>query len=176
MTPHYSSDILSDYVHGAVSAALDRAIFVHLESCDACRSVRDEEASLGEVLRAAALLDERELPSMVRARVWDAVRRERPTLLGRLRSRWATALAVPVAACLALAAYIGTPMIAGTSAPRVTASYYLDEHNAQTTESPLGPSVAPAVYSSDGSSSADAASYIDNADAATLDDADGAGR
>jgi predicted anti-sigma-YlaC factor YlaD len=175
MTPHYSSEILSDYVHGAVGTALDGAILAHLQGCGECRAVHDDEARLSEVLRAAALADERELPSMVRARVWDAVRRERPTLLDRLRSRWGPIVAVPVAATLALAAYVGTPVIQGSSAPRVSASYFLDQHNAQTTQGPLGPSVTPAVYSADTTSSTSAASYIDNADAATIDDVDGAG-
>jgi predicted anti-sigma-YlaC factor YlaD len=176
MNPHYSSEILSDYLHRALSPAADSAVLTHLDVCGDCRRRFDDEAAIGDALRAAARADEREFPSMVKARVWDAVRRERPTLLDRLHSRWATALAVPVAAMVALAVYFGTPILQSAGPPTVSASYYLDEHNAQTTQSPLGPSVSPAVYTTDGTGSATAASYIDTADAATLDDAAGAGR
>jgi len=151
-------------------------VLSHLEACSDCSRRFDDEAALGDALRAAARSEELEFPSMVKARVWDAVRRERPTLLDRLRSRWAPAFAVPVAAMVALMAYFGTPILQSAGPPTVSASYYLDEHNAQTTQSPLGPSVSPAVYTTDGTGSATAASYIDTADAATLDDAAGAGR
>ena len=113
---------------------------------------------------------------MVKARVWDAVRREQPSVWMRLRSRWTPAFVVPVAAAVAVAAYFGPPVLQRAGPSTITASYYLDEHNAQTTQSPLGPSVSPAVYTTDGSGAATAASYIDTADAATLDDAAGARR
>jgi len=176
MNPHYSSETLSDYLHRALSPAADSAVLTHLDACGECRRRFEDEAALGDALRAAARAEEREFPSMVKARVWDAVRRERPTLLDRLRSRWATAFAVPVAAMIALALYFGTPILQSSGPATVTASYYLDEHNAQTTQNPLGPSVSPAVYTTEGSAPASAASYIDTADAATLDDAAGAGR
>jgi hypothetical protein len=102
------------------------------------------------------------------------VRDQKPTLLDRLRSPWGPAIAVPIAAAVALAAYFGTPVLrGGNTTPGIAASYYLDEHNAQATQNPLGPMVGPAVYTTDGTAST-AASYIDTADAATLDNADGA--
>ena len=67
-----------------------------------------------------------------------------------------------------------TAVLRGTGTPPgIAASYYLDQHNAQATQNPLGPTVGPAVYTTDGAAST-AASYIDTADAATLDNADGA--
>jgi anti-sigma factor RsiW len=170
MTPHhFDRDTIVDYLHGAVPPALDAALLVHLERCADCRAVVDDEAALGEAIRAAARAGEREFPSMVRARVWDAVRRERPSLLDRLRSRWAPAFALPVAAALLLAAFVGTPVLRSATAPGVAASFYLDEHNAEETDNPLGPTVTPAVYTTDGTPATSAASYIDTADAATLD-------
>jgi anti-sigma factor RsiW len=175
MNPHYTSETLSDYLHGALGPTADRAVLLHLEACRDCARLFDQEALIGEALRTAARAEELEFPSMVKARVWDAVRREQPSLLQRLRSRWAPAIAVPVAAAVALAAYFGSPILQSTVPPTINASYYLDEHNAQTTQSPLGPSVSPAIYTT-GSGAASAASYIDTADAATFDDAAGAGR
>ena len=62
----------------------------------------------------------------------------------------------------------------------VNASFYLDEHNAQAQQNPFGPGASPAVYTSEAQDRANAASsaasYIDTADAATLDDASGAVR
>jgi anti-sigma factor RsiW len=179
MSTHFDRDILIDYLHGALLPAKDAAVFAHLETCDKCRATYEEEAALGEALRTAARASELEFPAMVKARVWDAVRREQPSLWERFRSRWGPAIAVPVAAIIALAAYFGTPALRGQGgAPGVAASYFLDEHNAEATQNPLGPSVGPAVYSTDSattnSANSSAAAYIDTADAAILDDASGA--
>jgi hypothetical protein len=94
-----------------------------------------------------------------------------------LRAGWAPRVVVPVAAVVILAGYLGLPpIIHDSQAPAVDASYFLDEHNAQVQQNPFGPGLAPAVYSTDaqdrGTSSAD--SYIDAADAATLDDSEAA--
>ena len=179
MTTHYDRESLIDYLHGALTPRADAAVFAHLASCTACNAIYDEEASLGELLRTAARSEELELPSLVKARVWDAVRHETPSWAQRLRTSWGPRIALPVAAALAIAAYIGPnlrhtqPVIAG-----VNASYYLDEHNAQAQQNPFGPGASPAVYTADsqdrGSTTSSAASYIDTADAATLDDASGA--
>ncbi|MEA2784410.1 MAG: hypothetical protein QOF71_514 [Candidatus Eremiobacteraeota bacterium] len=179
MTQHYERESLIDYLHGALTPQADAAVFAHLAACGACNALYDEEASLGEMLRNAAHAEELELPSLVKARVWDAVRHETPSWAQRLRVSWGPRIAVPVAAALAIAAYLGPtfrhpqPVAAG-----VNANYFLDEHNAQAQQNPFGPGASPAVYTSDtqdrGSATSTAASYIDTADAATLDDASGA--
>jgi Putative zinc-finger len=183
MTSHYERETLIDYLHGALSPEADAALFAHLEACTGCNAVYDEEAALGEALRGAARAEELEFPSMIKARVWDAVRREKPSWVDRLRSSWGPRIAVPVAAAIAIAAYIGTPIwrpqpATGTA---INAAYYLDEHNAEAQQNPFGPGVAPAVYSADSpdrnsAAGSSAASYIDTADAATLADGDGAFR
>jgi anti-sigma factor RsiW len=177
MTTHYERETLIDYLHGALTPHADATVFAHLASCSTCNALYDEEASLGELLRNAALAEELELPSLVKARVWDAVRHETPSWAQRLRTSWGPRIAVPVAAALAIAAYLGPnlwhtqPVVAG-----VNASYFLDEHNAQAQQNPFGPGASPAVYSADAQDRGNpaAASYIDTADAATLDDASGA--
>ncbi|HEX3452492.1 MAG TPA: hypothetical protein VHS26_04260, partial [Solirubrobacteraceae bacterium] len=153
----------------------------HLESCTGCNALYDEEAALGEALRAGARTEELEFPSMVKAKVWDAVRREKPSWSARLLSGWGPRVAVPVAAVLAIAAYLGTPYLRQpVQAAGIEAAYFLDEHNAEAQQNPFGPGAAPAVYTSDsqasGGAASSAASYIDTADAATLVDADGAFR
>lgn len=176
MTTHYERETLIDYLHGALEPEADAAVFVHLETCSACRALHDQEVSFGEALRLAARAEDRELPSLVKARVWDAVRRERPSLAQRLFGGWGPRLALPVAAALALFAYLGVPAIRGgnlATPPRISASYYLDAHNAQAQLNPLGPGITPAVYvPSEGGAAG--SSSIDTADAATLDDAAGA--
>lgn len=176
MTTHYDLDTILDYINGELDPRADAKVFAHLERCTACRAMHDEEVAFGDALRAGARASELELPPVVRARVWDAVRHQPPTLLERLRSRWGPAIAVPIAAAVALGAYFGAPIFRGPSpAPGIAASFFLDEHNAEATQNPLGPGVTPAVFSAGGTaSSSTAASYIDTADAATLDDASGA--
>lgn len=179
MTTHYDRDTLIDYLHRELSPEIDARVFTHLEACGTCAAAYDEEASLGELLRSAARSDERELPSLVKARVWDAVRNERPSWRERVIAGWIPRLALPVAAAAALALYFGLPG-AHPSQPvtpaGITAAFYLDEHGAAAQTAPLGPGLAPAVYGSDAAdrqSPSSAASYIDTADAATLDDASG---
>ncbi|HEY0613861.1 MAG TPA: hypothetical protein VGC96_04430 [Candidatus Elarobacter sp.] len=178
MTTHYDRDTLIDYLHRALDEDADAAVFAHLEACTDCTAMRDDEAALGETLRAAARAGELEFPSMVKARVWDTIRHQPPTLLERLRA-WGPRLAVPVAAVVALAAYLGGPILRHpVAAPGIAASLFLDEHQAEAQQNPFGPGVTPAVYadSTDRSNTSTAASYIDTADAAILDDASGAFR
>lgn len=175
MTTHYDRETLIDYLHGELDPGSDAAVLAHLEACAACSAVHDEEASLGEALRGAARAGELELPSMVKARVWDAVRHAQPSWLDRLRA-WGPRVAVPVAAAIALGAYLGAPVWRNPGQPAgIEAGYFLDEHNAELQQNPFGPGANPAIYASDAQGRASsAASYIDTADAATLDDASGA--
>ena len=111
MNPHYDRDTLIDYLHGALAPEADASLFAHLRSCADCNAVYDEEAALGEALRFAARTEELEFPSMIKARVWDAVRREKPSWIQLLRTGWAPRVAVPVAAVVILAGYLGLPPI-----------------------------------------------------------------
>jgi len=176
MNRHYDRETLIDYLHGALGDAADAAVLAHLEACAACRTLHDEEAAFGDALRSAGLAEELEFPSLIKARVWEAVRTSKPSFIERMRA-WGPRLAAPVAAAIVLAAYLGTPFTHSTAPAGVQASFFLDEHNAEAQQNnPFGPGSAPAVYATDtqdrGNSTA--ASYIDTADAATLDDADGA--
>lgn len=147
---HYDRETLIDFLHGELAPAADAAVFAHLDGCEPCRLVRDEESSITETLRGSSLAQERELPAMVRARIWDAVRRETPSFGDRVRALWRPALALPVAAAVALVAYIGLPVMHGSpDAAGVTAAYLLDEHSAEAQQNPLGPGMAPAMYSPD---------------------------
>ena len=178
MTTHYDRENLIDYLHGALEPEADAALFEHLELCAPCRALHDEEAGLGEALRSAARAEELEFPSLIKARVWDAVRREQPTWRTRLLSGWGPRLALPLAAAVALVVYLGGPIVrhGAVGTPGVAAAFYLDEHNAEVQNNPLGPGIAPTVFGSDAqeATTVSAASFIDTADAATLDDAVGA--
>ena len=101
MTTHYDRETLIDYLHGALTPQADATVFAHLQACAPCNAVYDEEAALGEALRTAARAEELELPSLVKARVWDAVRHETPSWAQRLRTSWGPRIAVPVAALVA---------------------------------------------------------------------------
>jgi anti-sigma factor RsiW len=178
MNTHYDRETLIDYLHGALAPEADAGLFIHLQACTECNAVYDEEAALGDALRFAACTEELEFPSMIKAKVWDTIRRDKPSWIDVLRAGWLPRVAAPVAAVVLLAGYLGLPSIihSGQVTPGVDAAYFLDVHNAEVQQNPFGPGVGPATYTSDtqdrGTSSA--ASYIDAADAATLDDADAA--
>ena len=175
MNTHYDRETLIDFLHGALTPEADAGLFVHLQACTECNAAYDEEAALGDALRFAARSEELEFPSMIKAQVWETIRRDKPSWIDALRAGWAPRVAVPVAAVVVLAGYLGLPSIihSGQAAPGVDATYFLDVHNAEVQQNPFGPGVGPATYATDtqdrGASSA--ASYIDAADAATLNDA-----
>lgn len=130
MMQHPTSDILLDYVHGELSDADDASVYAHIEQCQSCRSAHEAEVALGEMLRAQARREERELPSSVKAEIWQRVRAGKPSAWQRARSWLHPGVAIPAAAALALAAYFGSSYLGPHGAPTIAASYYLQDHAA----------------------------------------------
>jgi hypothetical protein len=170
---HYTDDELIDYLHAELSDAADALLHAHLEECADCRLRCDAEASVGDMLRASALAAEREFPALIRAQVWASIRAAEPTLLERIRAFVAPAVAVPLAAVFALLLYFGVPIVrsANSTAPTVSARYYLEEHAAEGQENPLADHlITNAMLAAQPAAPAGSAPLIDAADAATLDD------
>ncbi len=136
---HYNADTLDDYLHGALGPERDAAIHAHLEACAACRALYDEAAQVRDWLRAAARAEEREFPPMIKARVWEAVRNAPApvSFAERLRALWRPMIAVPVAAAIAVFAYVGAPSVHGGPPAGVAATYLLEEHAALASDNPL---------------------------------------
>jgi hypothetical protein len=111
---HYDLDTLDDYLRGELDAA----------------TVRDW-------LRTAAVAEEREFPSLVRAHVWDAIHAAPPARFAWLRSGWRPWVALPVAAAIALAVYAEVPAIHGGAPAGIAATDLLLEHAAQMADNPL---------------------------------------
>jgi anti-sigma factor RsiW len=172
---HITDDELIDYLHDEVDDAVGARLHAHMAVCRACAERYDAEASLTEMLRAAVTADEREMPSIVKARVWAKIRDAQPSLLDRIRAFVTPAVAVPLAAALALLMYLGVPVIRGdraTGSPTVAAAYYFEEHAALGLENPLADHVntnAALAYGNNGAA-ASSAPLIDAAAAATPDD------
>jgi anti-sigma factor RsiW len=173
---HYTDDDLIDYLHGEVPDEVDARIHAHLALCSNCSARYDNEAGVGELLRASALSEERPFPPMIRAQVWATIRAAQPTPLERIRAFINPLVAVPVAAALALLMYFSVPIVRGNhaTAPTVAAAYYFEEHAAEGLENPLADHVntnATLAFGHSGTSARAASSpLIDAADAATLDD------
>jgi predicted anti-sigma-YlaC factor YlaD len=137
---HYNADILDDYLHGALGPERDATIHAHLETCAQCRALYDEAAQVRDWLRAAARAEEREFPSLIKARVWEAVRNAPApvSFADRLRALWRPMIAVPVAAAIAVFAYVGIPGVHGNGQHAgVAATYLLEEHAALASDNPL---------------------------------------
>ena len=98
MNEHLTTNTLIDYVHGELPSAEDALAHTHLQSCTECRSEFERETRLSEALRFAAAEDERELPSMVKAEIWQAVRAARPSPYARFATWLQPLVAVPAAA------------------------------------------------------------------------------
>jgi anti-sigma factor RsiW len=132
---HYDLNTIDDYLHGELDEASDAALLAHLETCAACRSTHDEAARVREWVKAAAAAEEREFPSLVKARVWEVVRSS-PPRRNWLLDGWRPWLAVPVAAVVAVAVFVGHP---GThaGAAGIAASDLLLEHAAGMAGNPL---------------------------------------
>ncbi|MFN2460316.1 MAG: anti-sigma factor [Candidatus Velthaea sp.] len=168
---HYTDEKLIDYIHGELGAAEDARVYAHLAECDACRARHETEAALGEQLRAIARSEEREFPSLIKAHVWAAIRDREPSFLERLQAFARPAIVVPVAAALAVAAYLGAPIVRnGNATPTVAAAYYLDEHAAAGQVNPLADHTNVNATFAERNPAGASAPLIDAADAATLDD------
>jgi predicted anti-sigma-YlaC factor YlaD len=166
---HYTVETLEDYLHGELGPERDAAIHAHLEACAPCRGAYDEAAGVRDWLRAAARADEREFPATLRTRVLATIRHPEPTFLDRLRAAFRPAIAVPIAAVVAVAAFVGVPAVhpAGGPPAGVAASYLLEEHAAVASDNPLADRglVVPASVSDDRQPA-----LIDAAETATVSD------
>jgi hypothetical protein len=94
------------------------------------------EATLTEALRAAAKAEEREMPSLVNAAVWDRIRSAQPGPMARFAAWLRPAYALPIAAAIVAGGFFASPL-AHPSSPKIDASYYLEAHAADTSTTPL---------------------------------------
>lgn len=146
MDRHYDIETLIDYLHGALDAQTDAAIFAHLPVCDACRAEYQAEVALGEALRSAARREELALPPEVATRIRMAAREERAAGgLAALLTVRQFAWALPAAAVVALALWFGGNDLRGGTAPNpaIDALYYFEAHDAQTLTIPDGERTPP---------------------------------
>lgn len=172
MMQHLTNDSLLDYIHGELSPADDAAVYAHIEQCQPCRQEYEAEVALGEMLRTQAARDERELPSTVKAEIWERIRSADPSPVARVLAWLRPAVAIPVAVAIAAAAYFGTTYIGSQPAPTIEASYYLQDHAAMnstipfsdhTSANPVDLETAAAVDTQQTAVNVEAASYTADA-------------
>jgi predicted anti-sigma-YlaC factor YlaD len=167
MMQHPTNDILLDYVHGELAPPDDAAVFAHIEQCEPCRAEYQAEVALGEMLRAHAAAQERELPSSVKADIWERVRAGKPSFWSRTSEWLRPAIAIPVAAALALGAYFGTSYIGPQGAPKIEASYYLQDHAAMNNTIPFSDHTSTNPVDLEQAAAIDTQQTAVNVDAAT---------
>jgi anti-sigma factor RsiW len=132
---------VTDYQHRELDAATDAAVYEHLQSCADCREEMAANSALTESLRAA-FSTELEMPTSILAGVRQAVRRE-PAMgwVPSLRALLRPAIFAPAAAAIVLmagfASYVGNTNGA-TSAPQLSADYFVRQHVAHTMNSQSG--------------------------------------
>lgn len=137
MNEHLSTDFLVDYVHGELAPTDDAFAHAHLASCAVCRSDYDAEISLSEVLRGAAASEEREMPSSIKAVIWEQIRAAKPGPLAVLATWLRPAIAVPVAALLVIGGFFASPLAHRPNTPTIAAAYYFQTHANQASRTPL---------------------------------------
>jgi len=130
MKEHLRNDDLLDFLHEALSPEADAAIYAHLEECTACRKQHDFEAALTEAVQAYAVREERELPSTVKAEIWERVRSAKPSPLSWVAGWLRPGVAIPVAAVIVLGAYFGVSSMGPRGVASIDAAYYLQDHAA----------------------------------------------
>lgn len=130
MKQHLKNETIIDYLHGALSPQEDATVLAHIEACEVCRAEFNAEAALTEMLRSYAAQEERELPPTLKAHIWSRIRAAQPSPWDRIAAWLRPAVAVPVAAAIALAAYFGTTYMTPPGAPSIEAAYYLQDHAA----------------------------------------------
>ncbi len=137
MNQHLTTETIIDFLHNELASQDDARVHLHLAECAACQSVYETEAMLGETLRAAATAEQREMPSLVAAAVWQRIREARPGPLSRLAALLRPVVAVPVAAAIVAGAFFASSYGHAGGAPKIDATYYLQAHAAQAGLSPL---------------------------------------
>ncbi len=137
MMQHTTTPQLIDYIHDALPPEDDALIHAHLEACALCRDEYDAEVSLTEFLRSQAVLEECEMPSMVKAAIWEQVREARPSTSQRVLAWLRPAVALPVAAAIVLAAYFGLHAQQVSAEPTIDAAYLLQAHAAMNSTIPF---------------------------------------
>jgi anti-sigma factor RsiW len=159
MMQHLSTDTIVDYLHGGLPPQEDAAVHAHLDGCTACRAEYDAEAALTDLLRNYAANEERPLPPTLKAEIWSRVRASRPSLLSQALGWMRPAVAIPIAAAIAIAAYFGTAYLGPRGAPSIQAAYYLQDHAAMNGTMPFddSSSMAPVDVSR---ASVAAATYV----------------
>ncbi|MDQ6930559.1 MAG: zf-HC2 domain-containing protein [Candidatus Eremiobacteraeota bacterium] len=138
---HPTTEQLIDYVHGALPPEADAQLFAHLDDCTICRSEYAAEIALTELLRTQAASEERELPPMLKASIWQAIRKSEPSTIERLRAWLRPAYAIPVAVALLAGAFFAPAYLHGShaNAPEsIEAAYYLQDHAAMNGAVPFG--------------------------------------
>lgn len=136
MNHHLSPETLIDFLHGELPAQDDALVHAHLAGCSDCRRTHDAEAALGELLRTSAAAGEREMPSLVTARVWERIRAAEPGPLARLAALLRPAVAIPLAAVLLLGGWFASPF-SHPHAPTIDVNYYFEAHAADAGQTPL---------------------------------------
>ena len=136
MNPHLTPQISIDFLHGELTASQDASVHAHLAECVDCRAAHDSEAALTELLRSAAAAEEREMPSLVAATVWERIREAKPSPLTRLAALLRPAIAVPALAVLLVGGWFASPF-SHPRAPTVDVNYYFAAHAADAGEAPL---------------------------------------
>ncbi|MBV9646531.1 MAG: zf-HC2 domain-containing protein [Candidatus Eremiobacteraeota bacterium] len=138
MTQHLTTDNIIDYLHGELDPAEDALVHSHLQACAPCRAEFERESSLTDALRAYAHAEERDLPGMVKAQLWQTIRTQRPSAAERLAALLRPAIAVPAAALLVLVTYFASPLGRPTAQLRtIDVMYYFEQHAAEQMKSPL---------------------------------------
>ncbi len=131
MMEHATNEQLIDYVHSQLTPDQDARMHAHLADCSRCRDEYEVEVQLSEMLRNQAALEELELPSMVKANIWQAVRELEPSPMERLRTFLRPAYALPVAAALLIALFFAPAHLHRSGpAPTIDAAYFLEDHSA----------------------------------------------
>jgi predicted anti-sigma-YlaC factor YlaD len=150
MTEHLANQTLIDYMHAGLGPEQDAHVYAHIESCAACRSDYDAELALSDMLRTYATRETRELPSSVKAEIWERIRAARPSPLRNLADWLRPAVTLPVAAALALGIYFGTSYLGPHGIAPIDAAYYLQDHAALNSMVPFSDRVAvAAAYTAD---------------------------
>ena len=140
MTCQHCRELVTDYQHRELDAATDAAVFEHLQSCADCREEMAANSALTESLRAA-FATELEMPTSILAGVRQAVRREPamgfvPSLRALLRPAVFAPAAAAIVLMAGLASYVGNN--GATSAPQLSADYFVRQHVAHTMNSQSG--------------------------------------
>ncbi|HEV3157213.1 MAG TPA: hypothetical protein VGZ00_07695 [Candidatus Baltobacteraceae bacterium] len=149
MSDHLTAAERIDYLHRELDETTDARVQLHLTDCEFCRTEAEYEARLTDLIRACAAQEERELPSEVKAGIWQIIHSQRRPSFISLPGFLRPAISLPLATAAALALWFLLPFShLAPATVKIDARYFLRAHASDVARGSFSERLVPVNFES----------------------------